>query len=84
MDVKKIFDDCSDTESFDKESYKILEEVLSVSSPMTFDDEVASDAELDRLEAELDRFNRRSPEADTLRRTVQDLPPYQTGEFVFI
>lgn len=84
MNIKKIFEECSDIEAFDEESYKLLEKLMSVSSPMKFDDEFASDEELDRLEAELDRFNRRSPEADTLRRAVRDLPPYQTGGFVFI
>lgn len=84
MDVKKIFESCSDIEPFNSDCYELLEKVMSITSPMKFDDEFASEEDLDRLEAELDRFNMRSPEADTLRRTIQDLEPYQTNDFVFI
>ncbi len=84
MNVEKIFKACADIEPFDQECRKLLDKVMSVSSPMKFDDEFATDAELDRLEAELDRFNRRSRESDTLRITVEGLPAYQTNSFVFI
>jgi len=84
MNIAKIFEDCNDIEPFQTDCYKLLDKIMSITSPMKFDDEFASNEDLDRLEAELDRFNMRSPAADTLRQAVQELTPYQTGEFVFI
>jgi hypothetical protein len=84
MNVAKIFEGCVDIEAFDEECFKLLESLMSITSPMKFDDDFATDEQLDRLEAELDRFNRRSREADTLRQAIQDLAPYQSNRFTFI
>jgi hypothetical protein len=84
MNIEKIFEQCANIEPFDEECYKLLNKIMSIVSPMKFDSEFASDEELDRLEAELDRFNRRSQESDTLVRTVTNLEPYKTNRFIFI
>jgi len=84
MNINKIFEACDDIDPFDVECSKLLDKIMSITSPMKFDSEFASDEELDRLEAELDRFNRRCPETDTLRRTLQELEPQKTSDFIFI
>lgn len=84
MNIKKIFESCVDIEPFDEECYTLLNKVMTISSPMKFDSEFVSDEQLDRLEAELDRFNIRSAESDILKNTIQILEPYKTSDFIFI
>lgn len=84
VNVGKIFEQCVAIEGFNENCHELLDRVMELSSPMMFDDDFASDADLDRLVAELDRFNRRSREADALRRAVESLPAHQTNRFVFI
>lgn len=84
MNVKKIFDGCVNIDPFNQECKVLLDKIMSLSSPMKFDDEFASDEELNRLEAELDRFNRRSRESETFRYAIERLPAYKTNNFIFI
>jgi len=84
MDIKNIFDSCVSLDPFNLESYSLLEKIMSITSPMKFDDSFASNEELDRLEAELDRFNLKSSEAEILRKIIWELEPKQTNNFVFI
>ena len=84
LNIEKIFNRCVAIESFNEDCYTLLNKIMSINSPMKFDDEFASDEELDRLEAELDRFNRRSRQADVLRNTIRALAPSQTNRFIFI
>lgn len=84
MNIKSIFEACADIEPFDEECHKLLDKIMSITSPMKFDSGFATEEELDRLEAELDRFNRRSAESETLRRTLEELAPQKTSGFIFI
>ena len=84
MNVKLIFEACDDIIPFDEDCIKLLDKIMSITSPMKFDDRFATDEELDRLESELDRFNKRSPESNMLRQVVENLDPQKTSKFIFI
>lgn len=84
MNVEKFFNGCVDIDPFDSECSKLLDKVMSVTSPMKFDADFASNEELDRLEAELDRFNIRSTESELLYQILRDLKAAQSSRFIFI
>ena len=84
MNIKSLFEACNDIEPFDEECYNLLNKIMSITSPMKFDNRFATEEELNKLESELDRFNRRSTESETLKRTIEDLTPQKISGFIFI
>lgn len=84
MNIKKVFENCVETEPFSENCYNLLNRIMSISSPVKFDNEFASEEELNNLESELDRFNIRNEVSNTLRTVLEGLQPHRTNDFTFI
>jgi hypothetical protein len=84
MNIEKIFKECVNVEGFNNESKQLLDRLMAIATPMSFDDDFATDAQLDALITEMDRCNTVSSEADRLVSAVERLEPYQSNRFVFI
>ena len=81
--VNKLFGELTHIDPFDKESLALLERVMGLDNPMRFDDDFASDEDLDKLEDELDNLDRKTPRANSFKNVVVELEPCCSGS-IFI
>ena len=84
MNIEKFFDRCTEIGSFNEDCLELLNKVMSITSPMKFDDDFASDDEMDQLEAELDKFNVRSEETQLFHTIINSAKARRSSRFVFI
>lgn len=84
MKVEEFFNRCPSQDPFDEDSLKLLNKIMSISSPMKFDDAFASEEQLDKLIEDLDKFNIVSNTSYRLLRAIQSVRAYQSNKFVFI
>lgn len=81
--VVDIFEKLTDNK-FNEECLTLLNKIMSISSPMDFDDEFASEEELDLLISEMDRFNLISTRINLLRKAIDLAKPCESSDVVFI
>jgi hypothetical protein len=84
MNVNKFFEALVHIDTFNEESLKLLENIMNIDSPMKFDDDFASDENLDKLELELDRVNRVAPQVNLFKNAINRLEPCKTDGTIFI
>jgi hypothetical protein len=84
ISIDKVFEGLIHIDPFDKESLELLERMMTLDNPMRFDDDFASDEALDKLEHELERVDRRTPRANSFKKTIEGLGPCRTSGAVFI
>ncbi len=84
VNIDVIFEECEHIEPFDKECLILLERVMSVDNPMRFDDDFATDEQLNHLETQLDLFGQKTPQASRFKRVVAELDSYVTNTVQFI
>lgn len=84
MEINKLFESCPSLGDFDEESLTLLKEIMSLTSPMKFDNEFASDEQLDKLIEELDRFNKRGNRSDEFRYVLETIKTCKSNKFSFI
>jgi len=84
VSIDVIFTECVHIESFSEECRVLLERVMSVDNPMRFDDDFATDEQLNHLETQLDLFDQKTPQASQFKRAVEGLDSCITNTIQFI
>lgn len=83
MNIKRIFDNCNTLEEFG--AFKVLlNKIMTIKTPMYFDDDFASEEELVELENELDRIAELIPIAFSFKRAIITLPAIRSTKVNFI
>ena len=83
MDIKKIFKKVKDTEVMPIVLKELLDKIMTLKNPMDFDDEFATDEQLDALEDALDGQEGKMPMIIKFIDTLSSLKP-TSGETPFI
>lgn len=84
MNVRKIFDGCEEIKGFDPNAKTLLDKIMNIKTPMGFDDEFATDEELQTLEEELDRGHSYAPQILNVKRVISKLPAIRSFKVNFI
>jgi len=84
INIDEIFEGCLQTQEFDKDSAELLEKVLSIKSPMKFDEQFASDDHLDLLLSEMERMDIRKPHMEKLKNLIHSIKPSRSLQLKFI
>lgn len=84
MDISKVFEACQEIEPFSENAKELLKRIMAISSPMDFDNEFATDEQLEFLVSELNRFNTFSRISQTLQSVIRHLPAVKTSSDIFI
>lgn len=84
MNASKLFDFFSHTEPFNPKLKTILDNIMNISNPMECTDEMATDAQLEEIEDEMDRIELKMPEAVEFVNKVKKLKPSESSKNTFI
>lgn len=84
MNPKYIFDNCDELREFDVDCKELLDKIMTIKTPMSFDDDFATDAELQALEDELDRMAVQMPQAVNIKDIILKLPAVRATKINFI
>lgn len=84
VNIERLYENCPEMNGFDESCQALLEKLMTVTSPMDFGDDFASDEELDRLEQELDRLDVRNPNIVKIKQIVMGLKAKQALGTIFI
>lgn len=83
MNVSNLFENVSDA-SVNNELQNLLNRIMAITNPMDFDDDFATDAQLEALEDEMDRLESRMPELLKFLEAVKKTKASETTTLVFI
>jgi len=84
MNPKQIFDNCDELREFNADCKELLDKLMAIKTPMSFDDDFATDAELQALEDELDRMAAQIPQAVNIKQIILNLPAVRATKINFI
>jgi len=84
LDISKIFDNLTEITEVEQECNLLLEKITNIKTPMKFDDNFATDSQLDDLENYLDSLSSGNMEANSFKNIINSLPPALVQGFVFI
>ena len=84
MNPKQIFDSCDELREFNADCKELLDKLMGIKTPMSFDDDFATDAELQALEDELDRMAMQIPQAVNIKNIILRLPAVRATKINFI
>lgn len=74
MDIRSLFNSLRESPPFSEESQNLLERIMELDNPVDFNEEFASDEELDRLEDELDAREQEAPAIKKFKTITISLP----------
>lgn len=84
MDINDLYESMTETRALTQESEELLIKLMSLSSPMKFGADFATDEQLDRLEQELENTAHLQPRVQEVIYTVLGLKPVTSNRAVFI
>lgn len=84
MDPRQVFDDCEEFERFNENSKILLDKIMNIKTPTAFDDEFATDEELEVLTSELDRMAEGIPQVTSIKNIIARLPAVRVNKINFI
>jgi len=84
INLNDLYESMTETRTLAPESEELLGKLLSLSSPMKFDDDFATDEQLDRLEQELENTAHLQPKVQEMIYIVLGLKPVTSNKAVFI
>jgi hypothetical protein len=84
VNIELLFNNCPEVAGFSEGCQALLEKLMTITSPMDFNNDFASDEELDRLEQELDRLDTKNPNVESFKKIVVDLKEKKANGFIFI
>jgi len=84
FDVSKIFDSLTEITDIEQRCNSLLESLVNIKNPMKFDDNFATDEQLNQLEIYLDNKLVGNAEAESFKNIINSLPPALVQGFVFI
>lgn len=74
MNVEEFFNSLVEINSLSAEQRELIDKMMSLETPMSFDDDFATDEELDALENIMDAAEREAPSYITLKEVISQLP----------
>lgn len=83
-DVEDIFNNFTDLIIIKSNNINLLNRLCSIKNPLHFNDDFATDEELDNLEKFLDSQLVAVNEVNKFKEIIEQLPPNQAQGFVFI
>lgn len=83
MNVSNLFENVSDV-SVNNELQDLLNRIMAITNPMDFDDDFATDEQLEALEDEMDRLESRMPELLKFLEAIKKTKASETTTLVFI
>jgi hypothetical protein len=84
INIDKMYKNCSMTPGFTQEDQDLLDKMLTISTPMDFNDDFASNEDLDRLEKLLDNSDIINADVLKFKKIIIDLKARQALKSVFI
>ncbi len=84
VNIGRLFDSCPEIPGFQEKHEVLLENILSISNPMDFDKDFASDDELDELELAIDRLGINNPNTGKFKKIIDNLKAKRAFTSVFI
>lgn len=84
INLNDLYDSMAESRALTLESEELLSKLLSISSPMKFDADFATDEQLDRLEQELENTAHLQPRVQEVIYTVLGLKAVASNRAVFI
>jgi len=83
MDVRKIFEECSDREAAGASHLELLEKLLTITNPMSFEESPSND-EIQELIDEMGRVDAAIPALERFRTQIARLPHSKGTSKIFI
>lgn len=84
MDIRRIWRRLSDTVIITEEQRELLERIMTLQNPVEFDEEFATDEQLDALEDALDRAEVEVPHQIQLKQIIENTAPKVADDLEFI
>lgn len=84
MDLQEFFDDLPEAEILGEELQELLTRLIAITNPMDFNDDFATDEQLEALENSLDNLEIGMPVANQLKGQVINSRAIQTSIATFI
>jgi hypothetical protein len=84
LDLNEIYDSMTETRTISQEAEELLDRIMSISSPMKFDANFATDEQLDSLTQALEDIISLLPKTENLIFSVLDLESIVSNEANFI
>lgn len=82
--IEKLFEDIPEHIIFDPALQELLDKIMAITNPMDFNDDFATDAQLEALENEMDRLESRMPELQKFLRLVKNVKATEMDKPSFI
>lgn len=70
MDIERLFESLPEIQTISNEQRQLLDRLMALENPVDFDDEFATDEELDALEDALDQSEREAPHHIQLKNHI--------------
>lgn len=85
MNIEDFFNSLIETQvSLTAEQRQLIDTMMELNSPMAFDDDFATDEELDALEDAMDRAECEVPSCVNLKNVISSLPARKSNKDDFI
>ena len=84
FEMDELFESCTAVEPLNEVAQNLLTKIMNINNPMTFNEEFASDEDIQTLERELERLDISSTRWEEFRRTVGELDPHVVEDIMFI
>lgn len=84
INIEKIFNTCKEVKGFDQKNVELLNNILSIKSPIDFDNRFATDEELEFLLLEMKHEDLRKPNMEKLKEMICSMKPTKSTQVGFI
>lgn len=84
MNIDKLFENLPDEVDFNPELQDLLDRIMALTNPMDFDDDFATDEQLEALEDEMDRLEAKLPELLKFMDAVKKMKASESTAPIFI
>lgn len=84
INLSEFYTKCIEIGTLSERSQELIDKIMSMSNPMKFDNDLATDEELDTLEHDLDRIYSREPNVNKFKGLLINLKPVKSSGLTFI
>ncbi|MFA5048332.1 MAG: hypothetical protein WC516_04915 [Patescibacteria group bacterium] len=84
MKIDQIFENVPESTDFNIEAQELLNKIMAIKNPMDFDDDFATDIQLEALEDEMDRLESRMSKLLKFIDTLKKIKASESNKPTFI
>lgn len=84
MNIDKLFENLPDEADFNPELQDLLNRIIAITNPMDFDNDFATDEQLEALENEMDRLETKMPELLKFIDAIKKMKASESTAPIFI